>query len=83
MEGLIIEGKVRQVFDNGDGTLTIYTTDAISANDRVFPTPIPGKMYAGEKIEHDSHRVYSERIHYGIRLGKLPEDRFDLWNSVA
>lgn len=36
-------GKVREVYDAGDGRLVIVTTDRISAFDVVLPTPIPGK----------------------------------------
>lgn len=36
-------GKVREVYDVGDGRLVIVTTDRISAFDVVLPTPIPGK----------------------------------------
>lgn len=36
-------GKVREVYDAGDGKLCIVTTDRISAFDVVLPTLIPGK----------------------------------------
>lgn len=36
-------GKVREVYDAGDGKLVIVTTDRISAFDVVLPTLIPGK----------------------------------------
>ncbi|MBX6753615.1 MAG: phosphoribosylaminoimidazolesuccinocarboxamide synthase [Thermorudis peleae] len=36
-------GKVREVFDLGDGRLLIVATDRISIYDVVLPTPIPGK----------------------------------------
>jgi phosphoribosylaminoimidazole-succinocarboxamide synthase len=36
-------GKVRDVFDLGDGTLLMVATDRLSAFDVVLPDPIPGK----------------------------------------
>lgn len=36
-------GKVREVYDIGDGRMVIVTTDRISAFDAVLPTLIPGK----------------------------------------
>ena len=36
-------GKVREVYDAGDGKLIMLTTDRISAFDVVMPTPIPNK----------------------------------------
>lgn len=39
----LISGKVREVYDAGDGSLLIVTTDRISAFDVILPTPIPGK----------------------------------------
>ena len=36
-------GKVRDVYDLGDGTLAIIATDRISAFDHVMPNGIPGK----------------------------------------
>ncbi len=38
----VSEGKVRQLFDDGEN-LVVVTTDRISAFDCVLPTPIPGK----------------------------------------
>ena len=36
-------GKVREVYDAGNGALVMLTTDRISAFDVIMPTPIPGK----------------------------------------
>ena len=40
---LIHRGKVRDVFDLGNGTLLMVATDRLSAFDVVLPDPIPGK----------------------------------------
>lgn len=40
---LIHRGKVREVYDLGDGRVAIIATDRLSAFDVVLPTPIPGK----------------------------------------
>jgi len=40
---LVHRGKVRDVFDLGDGTLLMVATDRLSAFDVVLPDPIPGK----------------------------------------
>ncbi len=40
---LYARGKVRDVYEAGDGTLVIVATDRLSAFDCVLPTPIPGK----------------------------------------
>ena len=39
----ISSGKVREMYDVGDGKLVIVTSDRISAFDVVLPTPIPNK----------------------------------------
>ena len=39
----MLSGKVREVYDAGDGKLIILTTDRISAFDVIMPTPIPKK----------------------------------------
>jgi len=36
-------GKVRDVYDLGDGRLLIVASDRISAFDVIMPTPIPDK----------------------------------------
>lgn len=43
MVNKISSGKVREIYDAGDGRLLIVTTDRISAFDVIMPTPIPGK----------------------------------------
>lgn len=40
---LLHQGKVRDVYDAGDGRLLIVATDRLSAFDVVLPDPIPGK----------------------------------------
>jgi phosphoribosylaminoimidazole-succinocarboxamide synthase len=40
---LIAQGKVRDIFEAGDGRLLLVATDRISAFDVVLPTPIPDK----------------------------------------
>src|SRR5690606_10348511 len=40
---LVHRGKVRDVFDLGDGHLLMVATDRLSAFDVVLPDPIPGK----------------------------------------
>jgi phosphoribosylaminoimidazole-succinocarboxamide synthase len=40
---LVARGKVREVYDAGEGRLLLVASDRISAYDHVLPTPIPGK----------------------------------------
>ena len=40
---LVLRGKVRDVFDAGDGHLLLVASDRISAYDVILPTPIPDK----------------------------------------
>lgn len=40
---LVARGKVREVYDAGDGQLLLVASDRISAYDAVLPTPIPDK----------------------------------------
>ena len=40
---LVAQGKVRDLFDAGEGRLLLVATDRISAFDVVLPTPIPDK----------------------------------------
>jgi phosphoribosylaminoimidazole-succinocarboxamide synthase len=49
---MIHRGKVRDVFDLGDGTLLMVASDRLSAFDVVLPDPIPGK---GEMLCQISH----------------------------
>jgi phosphoribosylaminoimidazole-succinocarboxamide synthase len=39
----IYSGKIRELYENDDGTLLMVASDRISAFDYVLPTPIPGK----------------------------------------
>ncbi len=43
MPGLLYRGKVRDMYDLGNGRLIMVATDRISAFDVVMPDPIPGK----------------------------------------
>jgi phosphoribosylaminoimidazole-succinocarboxamide synthase len=40
---LLAQGKVREIYDAGDGRLLLVASDRISAYDHVLPTPIPDK----------------------------------------
>ena len=40
---LVAQGKVRDIFEAGDGRLLLVATDRISAFDVILPTPIPDK----------------------------------------
>jgi phosphoribosylaminoimidazole-succinocarboxamide synthase len=40
---LLARGKVREIYDAGDGRLLLVASDRISAYDHVLPTPIPDK----------------------------------------
>jgi phosphoribosylaminoimidazole-succinocarboxamide synthase len=40
---LVARGKVREVYDAGDGRLLLVASDRISAYDAVLPTPVPDK----------------------------------------
>ena len=39
----IASGKVREIFDAGEGRLLLVTTDRLSAFDVIMPDPVPGK----------------------------------------
>jgi len=53
-------GKVRDVFDLGDGHLLIVATDRLSAFDVVLPDPIPGK---GELLTRISNFWFGRTAH--------------------
>jgi phosphoribosylaminoimidazole-succinocarboxamide synthase len=53
-------GKVRDVFELGDGKLLIVATDRLSAFDVVLPDPIPGK---GEMLCQISNFWFGETAH--------------------
>ncbi|MEO5628593.1 MAG: phosphoribosylaminoimidazolesuccinocarboxamide synthase [Thermomonas sp.] len=57
---LIHRGKVRDVFDLGDGTLLMVATDRLSAFDVVLPDPIPGK---GEMLCQISNFWFDKTSH--------------------
>ena len=62
LPGLVLRhrGKVRDVFDLGDGHLLIVATDRLSAFDVVLPDPIPGK---GEMLCQLSNFWFGETAH--------------------
>ena len=57
---LIHRGKVRDVFDLGDGHLLMIATDRLSAFDVVLPDPIPGK---GEMLCQISNFWFDQTRH--------------------
>ena len=57
---LIHRGKVRDVFDLGDGHLLMVATDRLSAFDVVLPDPIPGK---GEMLCQISNFCFDQTQH--------------------
>ena len=57
---LVHRGKVRDVFDLGDGHLLIVATDRLSAFDVVLPDPIPGK---GEMLCRISNFWFDRTAH--------------------
>ncbi len=57
---LIHRGKVRDVFDLGDGHLLMVATDRLSAFDVVLPDPIPGK---GEMLCQISNFWFAQTAH--------------------
>lgn len=57
---LIHRGKVRDVFDLGDGRLLMVATDRLSAFDVVLPDPIPGK---GEMLTQISNFWFDKTAH--------------------
>jgi phosphoribosylaminoimidazole-succinocarboxamide synthase len=73
-------GKVRDVFDLGDGTLLIVATDRLSAFDVVLPDPIPGK---GEMLCQISNFWFDRTAHLmrnhltGIEVSRVLPDGVD------
>lgn len=57
---LMHRGKVRDVFDLGDGRLLMVATDRLSAFDVVLPDPIPGK---GEMLTQLSNFWFAKTGH--------------------
>jgi phosphoribosylaminoimidazole-succinocarboxamide synthase len=57
---LLHQGKVRDVFDLGDGRLLMVATDRLSAFDVVLPDPIPGK---GEMLCQVSNFWFGKTAH--------------------
>ena len=57
---LLHRGKVRDVFDLGDGHLLMVATDRLSAFDVVLPDPIPGK---GEMLSQISNFWFEKTAH--------------------
>jgi phosphoribosylaminoimidazole-succinocarboxamide synthase len=81
-------GKVRDVYDLGDGRLLIVATDRISAFDWVLPTPIPdkGRVLTGisvawfRRLEAPNHLIGTEVDDAGLELS--PELREALSGRV-
>jgi phosphoribosylaminoimidazole-succinocarboxamide synthase len=73
-------GKVRDVFDLGDGTLLIVATDRLSAFDVVLPDPIPGK---GEMLCQISNFWFDKTAHLmrnhltGVEVSSVLPDGVD------
>jgi phosphoribosylaminoimidazole-succinocarboxamide synthase len=57
---LITRGKARDIYEYGEGTMLIVTTDRISAFDVILPTPIPGK---GEVLTQVSNFWFAKTAH--------------------
>jgi phosphoribosylaminoimidazole-succinocarboxamide synthase len=57
---LITRGKARDIYEYGEGTMLIVTTDRISAFDVILPTPIPGK---GEVLTQVSNFWFAKTEH--------------------
>ncbi|MGY0505597.1 phosphoribosylaminoimidazolesuccinocarboxamide synthase [Luteimonas sp. e5] len=57
---LLHRGKVRDVFDLGDGRLLMVASDRLSAFDVVLPDPIPGK---GEMLTQISNFWFDKTAH--------------------
>ena len=50
--GLVLSGKVREIYELDSGELIIVTTDRLSAFDVILPTPIDGKGIALNSISN-------------------------------
>jgi phosphoribosylaminoimidazole-succinocarboxamide synthase len=89
---LVTRGKVRDVYDVGDGLLLFIATDRISAFDVVMPQPIPGKGEVLTQITDwwlrqlthlvPNHLVTSDADEIVARFPALAESR-DVWARRA
>ncbi len=59
---LIHQGKVRDIYDAGNGELLIVTSDRISAFDVILPTPIPGKGEVLTRISNFWFDFFSDLV---------------------
>ena len=79
-------GKVRDIYDAGDGCLLIVATARIPAFDVVLPTAIPDKG----RVPAELIRFWFGRTQDVVRLpsgllesSRLPEPIFTIWNRWA
>jgi phosphoribosylaminoimidazole-succinocarboxamide synthase len=73
---LVATGKVRDIYDVGDGALLLVASDRISAFDVVLPTPIPdkGRVLTGMTrfwLDRTQHIVPNHML--GMAPDELPE----------
>ena len=57
-----VSGKVRDVYDLGEGRLLVIATDRISAFDVVMPTPVPGKGKLLTRLSLFWFRKFADRF---------------------
>ena len=81
----IYSGKVREVYDAGEGRLIILTTDRISAFDVIMPTPIPLKGIVLNKLSEfwfDYTKDIVKNHLISTRVSDYPiEFQNPLWND--
>ncbi|NRA56643.1 MAG: phosphoribosylaminoimidazolesuccinocarboxamide synthase [Phycisphaerales bacterium] len=79
---LLHRGKVREVYDLGDGRVAIVATDRLSAFDVVLPTPIPGKGAVLTALSSWWFRWLESRAlgrtHFLSDTPELPESAFGI-----
>lgn len=79
---LLHRGKVREVYDLGDGRVAIVATDRLSAFDVVLPTPIPGKGHVLTALSSWWFRWLEGKglgpTHFIGDQANLPASAFDL-----
>jgi phosphoribosylaminoimidazole-succinocarboxamide synthase len=73
---LVASGKVREIYDMGDGTLLLVASDRMSAFDVILPTLIPdkGRVLTGMTrfwLDRTQHIVANHML--GTAPGELPE----------
>jgi phosphoribosylaminoimidazole-succinocarboxamide synthase len=79
----IYSGKVRDIYDAGDGLLLMVASDRISAFDRVFAEPVPDKgrvLTAMTQFWNDelaeiapTHLVSTDPSHYPLEAAEIPD----------